>query len=204
MMKFSLYILILFSTPLFSQNIEQRIYPKDQKHKTLITEVGNPLPGNNALIINYFASKEGSYLFFLNENKAKSASYLSENPTDLYAGVYLEDHGGIIEQITFKDFAGILSQPRYLLDYCMAADVDNNTIPEFYLTYFTDSDGLDAKPLKIIIYTKIGKTFTKAKITAWIPYQPEDKYRIERDKNFEKLPKKIQATAETILKQIKL
>ena len=197
-------IFFLLNTFLFLFSQQQRWNENNTKYKSTLEELGNPLPGKPKLIINFFASKEGSYLFYLNENKAKSASYLSENPTDLYAGIYLEDHGGIIEQITFKDFAGPLSQPKYLLDYCQVADADNNSSPEFYLTYFTQSDGLDAKPLKIIIYTKTGKTFTKSKITAWIPFQPEDKYRIERDKNFEKLPKKIQAKAETMLKQIKL
>jgi len=40
------------------------------------------------------------------------------------------------------------------LDYCVAEDVDKNKSPEFYLTYFETSDELDAKALKIIVYSK--------------------------------------------------
>lgn len=197
---------VLFSCSsmlLFAQNKNIRILPQTHQYNVLLDEPGNPLPGNPALILNFFAENEGSYLFFLNEAKTKGISYLSDKARDLYAGLYLEDHGGALEQITFKDFAGPLSQPVYLLDYCMAADVDQNNSPEFYLTYFEESDGLDAKPLKVIVYNKKDKRFVKAKITAWIPFQPEDQLKADKDLNFENLPLKVQKKAEELLNKAK-
>lgn len=49
----------------------------------------------------------------------------------------------------------------------MAIDVDDNKSPKFYLTYFEESDGLDSKSLKVIVYSKEGKNFIKSKITTW-------------------------------------
>lgn len=204
-MKNNLFIVLTFiSSFSFAQDKIQRILPKQPIYIDLLDDLGNPLKGDPVLVLNYFAEKEGSYLFYFNEAKSKGESYLTENPKDLYAGLYIEDHGGISELITFKDFAGPLSQPSYLLNYCVTEDVDKNKSPEFYLTYFEDSDGLDAKPLKVIIYSKNEKIFVKSKITAWISYQPEDKLRIEKDENYKKLPKSIQAKAENLLKKAQL
>lgn len=191
------------SCAVYAQSKSERYAPNHSKYMKIMEEPGNPLPGNPLLIINYFTEKEGSYLFFLNEVKAKVNSSLTESPTDLYAGLFIEDHGGVLEHITFKDFAGPLSQPKYLLKYCIADDVDGNKSPEFYLTYFEESDGLDAKPLKVIVYTKMGKTFVKSKITAWISFQPEDNDRIVKDENYKLLPKAIQLKAENILNKAK-
>lgn len=92
----------------------------------------------------------------------------------------------------------------YFINYCEVGDADKDGFPEFYLTYFGESDGLDAKPLKVIVYTKRGqKTLSKSKITGWIPYQEEDQYREERDANFNLLPKSIRLKAEKILKDAK-
>ncbi len=204
-MKNHFFIVLTFiSSFSFAQDKIQRILPKQPIYIDLLDDLGNPLKGVPVLVLNYFAEKEGSYLFYFNEAKSKSESYLTENPKDLYAGLYIEDHGGILELITFKDFASPLSEPSYLLDYCVAEDVDKNKSPEFYLTYFEASDGLDAKPLKIIVYSKNEKNFVKSKITAWIPYQPEDKYKVEKDENYKKLPKSIQAKAENLLKKAQL
>lgn len=81
----------------------------------------------------------------MNEAASITKGGLSKNPFDLYAGLYIENHGGVKQLITFKDFAGMLSQPKYLLDYCVVTDVDNNSSSEIYLTYFLESDRLDAK-----------------------------------------------------------
>ncbi len=179
-------------------------FSSDKKYKEIREELGNPLPGNPVMIVTSFVPKHGSYVWYLNESKAEKDAYLDDNPKDLYAGIYLEDHGGLIPLITFKDFAKGLAQPRYLINYCEIGDADQDGFPEFYLTYFEESDGLDAKPLKVIVYTKIGeKTLSKSKITAWIPFQEEDQYREEKDENFKSLPKAIRLKAEKIVKEAK-
>jgi hypothetical protein len=204
-MKRLLTILLLSTSSLvFSQNRSERVFPNQQKYKDIMADLGSPLSGKPVLILNYFAEKEGSYLFYINETPSKNQSYIDDKAKDLYAGLFIEDHGGLSEIITFKDFSGPLSQPNYFLDQCIAVDADGNKSPEFYLTYFENSDGLDAKPLKVIVYSKNGKSFVKSKITTWISYQPEDKERIEKDENFKKLPISIQKKAEELSKKAKV
>ncbi|MGV0755103.1 hypothetical protein ACTS9E_05910 [Empedobacter brevis] len=200
---YSFIFIFILSNMSFGQAKISRYTPKDQQFEKTIEDTGNPVHGMPVLIMNYFSPKTGSYLWYLNQNKSTMKGAITDNAYDLYSGIYLEDHGGLLEQITFKDFAGILSQPNYLLDYCLVEDMDKDGNPEFYLTYFMDSDGLDEKPLKVIVYTKKGKKITKAKVTAWIPFQPEDKYRIEKEEHFNKLPLSIQKKALSLLKEIK-
>ena len=203
MKSYTLLLLTLLSSLSFAQDKIQRILPKQPIYIDLLDDLGNPLPGNPVLVLNYFAEKEGSYLFYFNEARAKGESYLTDKPKDLHAGLYIEDHGGILKLITFNNFAGPLSQPEYLLDYCVTEDADKNKSLEFYLTYFEASDGENAKPLKVIVYSRNGKTFAKSKITAWLSYQPDAKGRIEKDENFKKLPKSIQIKAEQLLNKAK-
>lgn len=198
---FILLIIVSFSTVCFSQNKINRYNKNTKELKNILNDYQSPLKGKTVLLINYFSPKVGSYLWFLNESESSLQGALTDKPYDLHAGIYLEDHGGLLEKVVFKDFAGGLSQPNYLLDYCLIEDDNGN--PTFYLTYFMDSDGLDAKPLKVIIYTRNGKIFTKSKITAWIPFQEEDKYRIDKDHSFNLLPTKTQNKALQILKDIK-
>ncbi len=195
--------ILLFCNNVFSQTKINKYHSSDLKFKEIIDEFGEPLKGKSLLIMNYFSTNTGSLYFFLNESKSKNNAFLTDEPKDLHAGIFLEDHGGLLEKITFKDFAVGLSQPVYLEEFCNIQDIDNNSYPEFYLMYFTESDGLDAKPLKLIIYTSSdkGKTYQKSKITAWIPFQPEDKLKIEKDSNFNNLDKKIQQKAEQSLNQ---
>ncbi|MGJ1283847.1 hypothetical protein ACR79P_07515 [Sphingobacterium spiritivorum] len=179
-------------------------FSSDKKYNEIIEELGIPVPGNPVMIVTSFVPNNGSYVWYLNESKAKAGSSLVDNPKDLHAGIFLEDHGGLIPQIIFKDFAKGLAQPQYLINFCEVDDADKNEFPEFYLTYFEESDGLDAKPLKVIVYTNTGgKKLSKSKITGWIPFQEEDQYREERDANFKLLPKAIRLKAEKILKNAK-
>ncbi|WBV60893.1 hypothetical protein PFY12_01945 [Chryseobacterium camelliae] len=176
-------------------------FSSDKKYKEIIEEVGNPLPGNPVMIVQLFAPNHGSYIWFLNESKAKNPTYFDKNPKDVHSGIFLEDHGGLLPQITFKDFAEGLAQPKYLINFCETGDANHDGFPEFYLTYFKESDGLDAKPLKVIVYTCLDKkTFSKSKITGWIPFQEGDRYYEEKDANFKLLPKEIRLKAEKLLK----
>ena len=179
-------------------------FSSDKKYNEIIEDLGNPLPGNPVMIVTSFVPKYGSYVWYLNESKAEKDAYFDNNPKDLHAGIFLEDHGGLIPQTAFKDFAKGLAQPQYLINFCEVGDADQNNFPEFYLTYFEKSDGLDAKPLKVIVYTNTGqKTLSKSKITGWIPFQEEDQYREEREASFKLLPKAIRLKAEKILKEAK-
>ena len=119
-MKKLLYLTFIFGAlTTQAQDKIQRILPKQPIYIDLLDDLGNPLSGEPVLVLNYFSEKEGSYLFYFNEARAKGESYLTEKPKDLYAGLYIEDHGGILKLITFNDFARPLSQPKYLLEFCV-------------------------------------------------------------------------------------
>ncbi len=194
----------LLSVSSFAQIRTEVYFSSDTKYHEIIEDVGNPLPGSPVMIVKSFVPNYGSYIWFLNDSKAKNPAYLDEQPKDLHSGIFVEDHGGLIQKMTFKDFAGGLVQPKYLLNLCEIDDANKDGFPEFYLTYFEESDGLDAKPLKVIVYTGLGKkAFTKSKITGWIPFQEEDEYHEVQDANFKLLPKEIRLRAEKTLKDAK-
>lgn len=199
-----LIVACIIGVPSFAQIQTGVYFSSDKKYTEIIEDLGNPLPGNPVMIVRTFVPKHGSYVWFLNESKASNSAYFDNNPKDLHAGIFLEDHGGLLPQIAFKDFSVGLAQPKYLINSCEIGDANKDGFPEFYLTYFEESDGLDAKPLKVIVYTRLGgDKFSKSKITAWIPFQPEDEYREEKDANFRLLPQHIGLRAERILKEAK-
>jgi hypothetical protein len=125
---------------------------------------------------------------------------------NLYALLLLHDHGGIIEKIKFQDFGNQVYWPEFDYPNCSISDENKDGIPEFYLSYLGESDGLDAKPYKQIIYTYFKdspkKEFIKYKATSFYPAgNEEDIYSIEYDANWKKLPKTIQAKSNLILKK---
>lgn len=125
---------------------------------------------------------------------------------NLYAFVLLHDHGGMIEKIKFQDFGNEVYWPEFDYSNCFISDENKDGIPEFYLTYLGESDGLDPKPYKQIIYTyfknSLKKEFIKSKATAFYPAgNPENTYQIEYDSNWKKFPKSIQNKSILVLKK---
>lgn len=122
---------------------------------------------------------------------------------DLYALIWLRDEGGFREVVKFQDFGNEVYWPEFDYPHCSVSDENRDGIPEFYLTYWGDSDGLDAKPYKQIIYTQQGgeSRFVKSKATAFYPAgNEEDVYRVVYDENWTRLPKAIQDKSKGILK----
>lgn len=105
------FLLLLSSCIAFGQEKMERIAPQDHRFLDILGELGNPLLGRPIMVVNYRVIHEGSCLFYLNEANAKNLSYFIEKPYDLRAGVYLEDHGILLEQITFKELTGHLHNP---------------------------------------------------------------------------------------------
>jgi hypothetical protein len=110
------------------------------------------------------------------------------------------------EKIKFQDFGNVVYYPEFFYDYCIIEDANRDGIVEYYLTYYGESDGLDAKPLKVIIYTqdKLISEFKKSKITAFYPAGNEnDIYYVDFDSNWKTLPEGIKNKSKAILNEIK-
>ncbi|MNS40990.1 hypothetical protein D3C72_733320 [compost metagenome] len=205
------------------------IRPSDDQFNELNEDVSYDYgdKGNTALIINVEAPQWGYFKFVFKEKIIKEEHFGGDS-TDVYekqengeygvvrkdfnepyqltvknlfAYVLLEDHGGYVEKCKFQDFGNEVYWPEFQYDYCAAADEDNDGKPEFYLVYYGESDGLDAKPLKVIVYDK---DFDKYKATAYFPSgNKDDKYHVEYSENWKKLPKAVQLKGNSILKKFK-
>ncbi|OUD36785.1 hypothetical protein [Flavobacterium sp. FPG59] len=122
----------------------------------------------------------------------------------LYAIILAYDHGGVVEKVLFQDFGNEIYWPEFDYKNCSISDENKDGIPEFYLTYMGNSDGLDAKPLKQIIYSFANKKLEKSKATAYFPAgNEEDTFHIEYDINWKKLHKAIQTKSQKIINQHK-
>lgn len=186
-----------------------------------------PNKGKITLLINATTPHQGSYAFLFKEKILSETHYGGDSSDvygtlpngtfgvvrrdynepytttikNVYAYVLIEDHGGYVEKRKFQDFGNEVYFPEFLYDYCLVDDADANGDPEFYLTYFGLSDGLDAKPLKVIVYCS---SYPKAKATAYYPAgNEEDVYHVTYDDGWGMLPKKIQQRANAIIKEVK-
>ena len=141
------------------------------------------------------------------KSQAKDTTEISNH--DLYAFVLLQDHGGVVEKAVFKDFGNEVYWPEFEYNFCSVSDEDKDGSPEFYLSYMGNSDGLDPKPFKQIIYTlpsvaAKGKSFVKSKATAYYPVMEDDTeatYHIEYDANWTSLPEAVKKKSSSILKK---
>ena len=135
------------------------------------------------------------------EMKGKPQDTLMQSEHHLYALVLLHDHGGLLEKIKFQDFGNEVYWPEFDYKNCSVSDEDKDGKPEFYLSYFGNSDGLDAKPHKQIVYTyQQNGNISKAKATALYPAgNEEDEYQLIYDTAWKALPKAIQEKSKRIL-----
>ena len=190
----------------------QYIYKKDTAaYREIIDEYWDP--NKNVTMIIKVSSSWGNFFWFFEKEIKEETRVGQPNDTltikyhNLYAYLMLEDHGGLVQVAKFQDFGNEVYFPEFQYPYCLVDDADNDGVPEFYLTYFGLSDGLDEKPLKLIIYSSknvIHSAYVKSKATAWYPGGNEDdSYRIEYDANWNKLQKSIQVRGMKILNEIK-
>ncbi|WP_428228400.1 hypothetical protein [Flavobacterium sp.] len=151
--------------------------------------------------------EEGSWNHRDMKGKPQDTIIFSEH--NLYAFILQQNHGGILEKAKFQDFGNVVYWPEFDYQKCSISDEDKDGAPEFYLSYMGESDGLDAKPFKQIIYTIFDKSghqsYTKSKATAYYPDGNEDDvYNIQYDENWKKLPKNIKLKSQKILKDHQL
>lgn len=137
--------------------------------------------------------------------KTKPRDTILYSEHNLYAFVLLHDHGGLVEKAKFQDFGNVVYWPEFDYKNCSISDEDKDGMPEFYLSYMGDSDGLDAKPFKQIIYSipdlSAHKNNTKSKATAYYPSgNEEDVYHVEYDENWKQLSKNIKLKSQKIIK----
>ena len=195
---------------------------KDPDFDLLNNSIVNIGKGKTKLLIDVRTKSLEHYIFAFKENIIKISNYggdsvdvygldnkpvrkdyvepVSDTTKMLSAFIIKEQNNKYIKKCTFQDSGSELYYPTFEYKYCLADDVDNDGQPEFYLTYFGESDGLDAKPLKVITYYH----FEKIKATAYYPAgNEEDEYYIDYDKNWKTLPKIIQKKVKHILESRK-
>ena len=213
MMRFNLLLLLLFqSMLLFGQYkvLETTYYyPKDAKEfegKTTYPyeDVGGYVQAKYGNTTKIIAAKGGfGTFYFVFKKKTKD----TEDPADrdLHAFVLVEDHGGLLEKARFQDFGNPLYWPEFDYPNCFIDDADHDGLPEFYLSYLGESDGLDAKPYKQIVYhfpraVQHG-VLIKAKATAYYPAgNEEDVYQIKFDTLWKEMPEDVKGRSKKVLK----
>jgi len=144
------------------------------------------------------------------EPDSRTPASMTSKPTDttvysehdLFA-IIVKHAGNKTEQLSlFKDFGNVVYWPAFDYANCNISDENKDGKPEFYLSYMGNSDGLDTKPYKQIIYTFSAgnNTIVKSKATAYYPAgNEEDKYTEAFDANWKSLPKPVQAKSKGIL-----
>ena len=198
------------------------LHEKDPDFNLLNNAIVNIGKGKTKLLIDVRTKSLEHYIFAFKENIIKISNYggdsvdvygldnkpvrkdyvepVSDTTKMLSAFIIKEQNNKYIKKCTFQDSGSELYYPTFEYKYCLADDIDNDGQPEFYLTYFGESDGLDAKPLKVITYYH----FNKVKATAYYPAgNEEDEYHVEYDKNWKTLPKIIQKKVNHILESRK-
>nr|WP_315418144.1 hypothetical protein [uncultured Pedobacter sp.] len=198
------------------------LHEKDPDFNLLNNSIVNIGKGKTKLLIDVRTKSLEHYIFAFKENIIKISNYggdsvdvygldnkpvrkdyvepVSDTTKMLSAFIIKEQNNKYIKKCTFQDSGSELYYPTFEYKYCLADDIDNDGQPEFYLTYFGESDGLDAKPLKVITYYH----FEKIKATAYYPAgNEEDEYYIDYDKNWKTLPKIIQKKVNHILESRK-
>lgn len=186
------------------------LYKKDAAYNETLDEFWGE--GKNATMVVKVGSSYGHFIWIFEKERKEeirnvgTSDAFSVKYHNIYANLLVEDHGGTLLMAKFQDFGNEVYSPEFQYPYCQVDDADHDGSPEFYLTYFGSSDGLDAKPLKVIIYTasQSARKFEKSKATAWYPAgNEEDTYHVEYDANWKKLPSLVQARGLKILKDIK-
>ncbi|MFC0178544.1 hypothetical protein [Thorsellia kenyensis] len=147
-----------------------------------------------------------------NEGRWGEIDYIEEDPTEivvknLRAYIMSAHPDGFVQIQKFQDDGSDIYSPEFFYHDSFIEDADDDGNPEFYLTYFADSDGLDDKPLKVIVYDsnqKVGDSFLKAKATAFYPAGNEESiYRVRYDQFWMSLPNKVQLRANDIIMKYK-
>lgn len=186
------------------------LYKKDSAFKEVVYEYWGSDP--NVTMVVKVASEYGHFIWIFEKERKEeirnegTSDVLSVKYHNLYANILLEDHGGTLGVAKFQDFGNEVYAPEFQYPYCQVDDADHDGMPEFYLTYFGFGDGLDAKPLKVIVYTSShsNRKLEKSKATAWYPGGNEgETYHVDYDPNWGKLPRAIQLRGKKILSDIK-
>ncbi|HYD62340.1 MAG TPA: hypothetical protein VEC35_18400 [Noviherbaspirillum sp.] len=142
--------------------------------------------------------KGGVFTLIMSEQRSATSSPEFET-RHIFAYCGLNDHGGLLPMFRMRDFANEVYWPEFIYEESGPADMDNDGRAEYYLAYHANSDGLDAKPLKVLVYWN----FKKYKATAYYPAgNLGDRYRIEYDVGWQRLPKPVAQKAESILAKL--
>lgn len=187
-------VLILQSIAILAQaQIVGKLYDK----KTFLNNFKSVKISGEIQKIVYWKSIDENYYMVLSK---KIAIDTNVEVDYIYAYGFTVKNGILSEEWKFQDFGNPIYWPRFYLKQSNIVDTDKNGLPEYILAYFGSSDGLDAKPLKIITYIN----GIKYKATALYPAGNEnDEYKIIYDANWNLMPKSTQAYILKLFKTLK-
>lgn len=142
--------------------------------------------------------------------KGKPLDTIIYSVHNLYAFVLIHHKGKMVEKASFQDFGNVVYWPEFSYNACSISDEDKDGRPEFYLSYMGNSDGLDPKPFKQIIYTMPAnpdsQNYLKSKATVYYHAGGEEEekdghhvYTVEYDQNWKRLPQKIKLKSQKII-----
>lgn len=177
------------------------IFKKQIRHLSRMIEYNNGAVGE----VYDFTSRK-----WLHEEGTWSHAEMQGAPTDtttysihnLYCLIVQATSTGMVEKGRFQDFGNEVYWPEFDYPSCSISDEDRDGIPEFYLSNMCNSDGLDAKPYKQLVYTLTDKsgTISKAKATAFYPAgNEEDTYHVEYDTSWQKMSVPVQRKSRRII-----
>lgn len=194
-MSFRLLVLLLFSfvyMPIYAHAIGEsyssqkfiEIYGTDQ------------IDGKIEKVI-HLENKKGNFFMVLSK---KIVTIQQAEVDHIYAYGFNVVNGVLKEEWRFKDFGNPIYWPRFYLNDSGILDGEADDVPKYVIAYFGSSDGLDAKPLKIITYIE----GVKYKATALYPAGNEgDVYHIIYDQNWKKMPKSMQIYVSNLFRKLK-
>lgn len=177
------------------------VFKKDIRHLSRMVEFDNGYAGE----VFSFASKQWEHeegTWSRHELKGEPKDTVVYSIHNLRCLILKKSAAGITEVARFQDYGNEVYWPEFDYPSCSISDEDRDGLPEFYLSYMGNSDGLDAKPYKQLVYT-VGAAPTaavKAKATAYYPAGNEDDvYRVEYDQRWKQLPAPVRGKSKRLI-----
>jgi hypothetical protein len=200
-----LLIILLSAMPLQAASNKGVGKVETYSKSDFLGEFGDSYVKGDIAKIEHFKSDMGSFFMVLSIDK-KPFNHAYQKPSDdpnnnsIYAYGFVEDHGGLKQIWEFKDFNTLFYRPQFYINESGMMDADADGKPEFTVAYFGSTNDKAPQQLRTLTYYN----GLRYKATAYYPASNKaDKYRIEYDANWKRLPKATQTHVKKLFKSLK-